>query len=44
MEAFGLQLYQKETPTQEFSCELCEIFKSTFFTEHFQTTASESWN
>ena len=23
-----------------FSCELCEIFKNTFFTEHFWATAS----
>ena len=23
-----------------FSCEFCEIFKNTFFTEHLQTTAS----
>ena len=26
----------KETQTLKFSCELCEIFKNTFFTEHFQ--------
>ena len=26
-----LQLYQKETPTQGFSCDFCEIFKNTFF-------------
>ena len=25
---------------QLFSCELCEKFKNTFFTEHFRTTAS----
>ena len=24
-----------------FSCEFCEIFKNTFFTEHLRTTASE---
>ena len=24
------------------SCEFCEIFKNTFFTEHLRTTASES--
>ena len=23
-----------------FSCEFCEIFKNTFFTEHLRTTAS----
>ena len=25
---------EKETMAQEFSCELCEIFKNTFFIEH----------
>ena len=33
-------LIQKETGTgvfQVFSCEFCEIFKNTFFTEHFST-------
>ena len=30
----------KETLVQVFSCEFCEIFKNTFFTEHFRTTAS----
>ena len=24
----GLQLYQKETPTEVFSCEYCEIFQN----------------
>ena len=24
-----------------FSCEFCEIFKNTFFTEHFRAAASE---
>ena len=32
----------KETPTQEFSCEYCEIFKSTYFEEDQGTAASES--
>ena len=27
----GLQLFYKETPTQVFSSETCEIFKNTFF-------------
>ena len=27
----GLQLYEKETPTQLFPCEYCEIFKIFFF-------------
>ena len=26
----GLQLYERETPTKVFSCEICEIFKNTF--------------
>ena len=36
----GLQLYQKETPTQVFLCEYCEIFKKTYFEKHLRTTAS----
>ena len=35
----GLQLYQKETPTQVFSYYYCQIFK-TYFEEHLQTAAS----
>ena len=27
----GLQLYQKETPTQVFFCECCEVFKNIYF-------------
>ena len=30
----------KETPTQVFSCEYCEIFMNTYFEEHLQTAAS----
>ena len=30
---------KKETLTQVFSCELCEISKNTFFTEHLWATA-----
>ena len=33
---WGLQLYQKETPTQMVSCEIYKIFRNTFFTEHLQ--------
>ena len=33
---------KKETLVQVFSCEFCEIFKNTFFTEHLRTTASTS--
>ena len=36
----GLQLSQKEAPTQLFFCEYCEIFKNAFFEEHLQKTAS----
>ena len=32
----GLQLYQKETPTQVFSCKYYETFKNSFFIEHFR--------
>ena len=32
---------KKQTPTQAFSGEFCEIFKSTFFTEHFRATATD---
>ena len=31
---------KKETPAQMFSCEFCEIFRNTFFTEHLWKTAS----
>ena len=31
---------KKKTLTQVFSCELCKIFKSTFFTENLRAIAS----
>ena len=31
---------KKETLTQVFSCEFCEICKNTFFTEQLRMTAS----
>ena len=31
---------KKEIPTQLFSCEICKIFKNTYFEEHPQTAAS----
>ena len=31
-----LQLHLKETPTEVFSPEYCEIFKNTYFEEHLQ--------
>ena len=43
----GLQawnFFKKETPTQVFSCEICEIYKNTYFEEHLRTTASEKRN
>ena len=37
-----LQLYYKETPTQKFSSEYCEIFlKNTYFEEHLLRAASD---
>ena len=36
------QLYHRETPTQMFSCEICENFKNTYFKENLETTASVS--
>ena len=30
----------KDSPTEVFSCEICEIFKSIYLEEHLQTTAS----
>ena len=38
----SLQIYQKAAPTQVFSCEICEIFKNTYFEEHVRTTSSVS--
>ena len=40
LQGSGVQLYKKETPTQVFYFEFCEILKNTFFKEHLQTTAS----
>ena len=39
----SLQLYQKETPTQMFFCEIYEIFKNIYFEEQLLMTASESF-
>ena len=30
----------KKTPTQVLSCEICQIFRNTYFEEHLGTTAS----
>ena len=39
----GQKLYLKETPSQVFSCEICDIFKTTYFEEHLRTTASKTF-
>ena len=41
LQAQYLQLYQKKTSAQVFSCEICEIFKKTYFEEHLRTAASQ---
>ena len=39
----GLQLYWKETPTEVFSCEYCEIFENTcFFENNIRVATSDS--
>ena len=35
-------LRTKETPTQVFSCEICEIFKNTFFHRAHPVAASDN--
>ena len=40
LQAFSLQVFKKEAPTQVLSCEVCETFKNTYFEEHLQATAS----
>ena len=44
MEKAEAATLNKESLTQLFSCEFCEISKNTFFMEHLQTTASEKEN
>ena len=34
---------KKETLVQVFPCEFCQISRTTFFTEHLWTTASEAF-
>ena len=41
-EAWGLQLFQKETPTQMLSCEIYEIFKNIYFYWKYPVAASEN--
>ena len=40
LQAFSLQVFQKETPTQVLSCEVCKTFKNAYFEEYLQTTGS----
>ena len=36
-------LLKEETPTEVFPCEICEIFKNTFFTEHLWWLLLSLW-
>ena len=36
IKALGLQLYEKETPIQGFSCDIYESFKNAYFEEHLR--------
>ena len=40
LQALVCNFIKKETLAQVFSCKFCEIFKTTFLTEHFLATAS----
>ena len=40
----SINFIKKETPTQVYSCEFCEIFKKNYFTEHLPTCASKTWS
>ena len=39
LQAFRFATLLKETPTLVFYCEICEIFKNTYFEEFLPTTA-----
>ena len=41
LQASACNFIKKEAVAQVFSCEFCEIFKNTFFTEHLCATASD---
>ena len=38
LQALDPQINSEETAAEVFSCEFCEIFLNTFFTEHFRIT------
>ena len=40
LQASSLQVFEKETPTQVLSCEICETSKNTYFEDLLQATAS----
>ena len=42
LQAWSHATLLKETPTQVFSCEYCDIFQNNFFTEHFPETTSKN--
>ena len=37
-------LFNKETPTQVFTCEYCEIFKNNYLEEHMRSVDSNVSN
>ena len=43
LQAETCNFIKKESLAQVFFCELCEISKNTFFTEHLHATASVFW-
>ena len=43
LQASARNFIKKETLAQMSSCELCKIFKNTFFTEHLRATPSEEF-
>ena len=42
--SISLQLNQKKTTTQGFSCEIYKLFKNNFFEEHLRTAAFGSYS
>ena len=40
-QAEAFNFIKKETVAQVFSCEICEISRNTFLTEHIRATASD---
>ena len=42
LEFWGPKTLLKKTPTQVFSCEICKIFRNSYFPEDLQTACSET--